>query len=103
MSSNEQALKELKVLVEVPGALRHITSEHACGAGTHEAAPGFDKAVCDAFKYPLNNYRHFVIHDVTSIEGPDARGRVMALTDFKGDGRYGYPADVLRALRETVE
>jgi len=102
MSDHEQALKELTALLEVPGALRQITSEHACGAGTHEAAPGFDQPTCDAFEFSVRDARHFVIHDVTEIEGPDEKGRVRAIT-AEGDWRYGYPADVLRALRKTTE
>jgi len=101
-SKRAQALKELLALLAVPGALRDITSEHACGAGTHEGAPGFDKEVCDAFEHKLNDPLHFVIHDVVRIEGPDEKGRVKSFTADDVDWRYGYPEDVLGALRQTA-
>lgn len=97
-----QALKELKALLEVPDALRQITNEHACGGGLHPSKEGFDQAVCDGFEHSDADPRHFVIHAVVGIEGPDEDGYVRAIT-AEGDWRYGSPVAVLKALRQTVE
>jgi hypothetical protein len=79
-----QAVRELKALTKVPGALKVITAETAASA--YLVAEG---AVA-----------HFVCHDVVRIEGPDDRGRYTAHT-AEGDTCTGYPAALLRRLRQA--
>lgn len=97
---SETTLKQLEALVEIPGALRVITNEHACGGGKHPSDPGFNHEACAAFEADLSKPEHFVIHDVVSIEGPDHKGRYTAFTD-EGDWCMGQPEALLKRLTEV--
>jgi len=79
---DDLALQQLRALLAVPGALKLISSAHACGAGlTAGHKDGFDQAVCDAYQYPVEDPRHWVLLDVTGLEGPDDDGMYRATTD----------------------
>jgi len=101
------ALAELQALVKVPGSLRIITGEHACGGGLHPdvrdresgARLPFDTEACAAFEHGLVDGRHFVWHNVVEVEGPDDRGNVTVRSE-EGDFTYGKPADVLARSSE---
>jgi hypothetical protein len=101
--TNDEALAQLKALLAVSGALKVITNEHACGAGKHPALAGFDAKKCEAAQKvrPLFDVRHFVLHNVTAIEGPDKKGRVYARTK-EGDYCYGEPSAVLARVTEHI-
>lgn len=99
VTDREQAITELEALVQVPGALRIITNGHACGGGLHPTIPPFDAAVCAAFAYPLTDPRHFVIHAVVRLEGPDAKGQYTAHSAER-DYTLGQPDALLTRLRE---
>ncbi len=64
---NAQAMKELRALLDVGGALRIITSEHACGSPTPTTAA--ERKRCDAYECPRTHPAHFAIHDVVRLEG----------------------------------
>lgn len=106
MDEDVLAVAQLKALAKVPGALRIITNEHACGGGML----GEDIAACEAFSegtdengrpLDLKNQRHFVLHDVVRIEGPNHRGQYTAYSDPKHrDYCEGRPAALLRRLTE---
>lgn len=95
----ELALAQLRALVQVPGALKIITNEHACGGGTHPDSPGFDTRVCAAYQHDLYSPRHFVLRDVVALDGPDAQGRYYARS-AGGDWTRGYPEALVRRLQE---
>ncbi len=97
--NNRQAILQLEALVLVPGALRIITNMHACGGGVHpDGSRGpFDEEKCAKFKHPLTNSRHFVVHDVVRVEGPNHRKEYRAFTE-EGDHCTGQPVAVLRRL-----
>lgn len=94
------AIAQLEALAGVPGALRVITNEHACGGGKHPDIAGFDPAACEAYEYSLKDPRHFVIHDVVRLEGPNHRGQYTAYTD-EGDYTIGQPEALLARLLEA--
>jgi len=103
----DKSVEELQALVQIPGALRFITCRHACGPQYREGPnyqPGTEeeKAACEAFEYPQTDWRHFVIQDIVSIEGPDHTGRMTAHTG-EGSFRRGRPYALLKALREARE
>ncbi len=90
--SAEQAIKELKALVQEPGALRIITSECAsksCNASGHNEG-----------LYSLRDPRHFVIHDVVRLEGPNHHGQFRAYSKAK-DWCQGQPEALLPRLLEA--
>ena len=94
---------ELQALAKIPGALKIITSEHACGAGKHPTMPPFDEAMCKAYRYPLTDPRHMVIHDVVRLKKvirPDGRERWQA---FSAEGDYIWPAPAGALLRRLQE
>lgn len=97
---NEQAAELLHKLLEIPGFLRIITNEHACGGGAHPSLPWFDSARCEGCEYPLTDPRHFVIHDVARIEGPDKRGRYK-VHSAEGDWCQGQPQALYARLTEA--
>lgn len=101
MPDDSTALLELRALLEVPDALRLITNEHACGAGVHPDIPPFDAEVCARYEFPLTDPRHFVIHSVVAIEGPNHKGQITAST-AEGDYCTGQPSAVLARLQEGV-
>ena len=94
---NAQATKELKVLLDVGGALRIITSEHACGSPTPTTA--VERKRCDTYEHPKTHPAHFVIHDVVRLEAID-RGYVRAWSE-EGDYTYGEPGAVLKRLQKA--
>ncbi|KKN26267.1 hypothetical protein LCGC14_0876420 [marine sediment metagenome] len=90
MSTN-QAIKELKLAGE-QGALRIITNECAsksCNASGHNEG-----------RYNLRDPRHFVIHDVVRLEGPNHRGQFKAHS-AEGDWCQGQPEALLPRLLEA--
>ena len=94
--------KRLHALCSAGGVLRIITNEHACGGGVHPSKEPFDAAVCEAFEFDKKKPRHFVVHDVVKIEGPDAKGRYHAYSDPEhGDWTYGMPSALLKRLQEA--
>lgn len=102
MDDQGTALARLRKLLEV-GELRFITNMHACGIanGRGKAGPAGDEedATCANFEHPMTDPRHFEIHDVTSLDGPDDKGYVRAYT-AEGDICRGFPAAVLKRLTE---
>ena len=100
--TREQATLQLEALVLVPGALRIITSEHDCGGGKHPTIGEFDQEACDAYRYGKKDVRHFVIHDVVRIEGPNHRDQYRAFSDeAHGDHCTGQPEALLARLLEV--
>ena len=95
---NSGAVKTLKSLSEIPGFLKVITSEHLCGSPDPKTEE--ELAACNAYRFKLRDHRHFVVHDVVSIEGPDAKGRYRAYTE-EGDYCEGYPEDLIPRLSEV--
>ena len=98
----KQAILQLEALVIVPGALRIITNEHACGGGVHpDGAHGkFDQKKCEGFEHNKKDVRHFVIHDVVRVEGPNHRSEYRAFTE-DGDHCTGQPEALLARLLEA--
>jgi len=82
------------------GILKIITNEHACGGGQHPDINGFVQDICNAFKFPITDARHFVVHDVISFEDL-AKNNLMAAHTSEGDICMGYPIDLLRRLTEA--
>jgi hypothetical protein len=112
MINNDKAVEALTALVQVPGALRIITSEHACG-GSHDTGkfkgdrPVVDnpttpeeKEACDAFEFNMKHPNHFVIKDVVRLVGPNDRGTLRAYTADDVDYCEGRPPAVLKRLQE---
>jgi hypothetical protein len=123
-----QAVRELKALTKVPGALKVITAETAAsaylvaegavarrspqhphrrtlvGAARDGVLTGLTAAqrarYAELAAPPETAPAHFVCHDVVRIEGPDDRGRYTAHT-AEGDTCTGYPAALLRRLRQA--
>ncbi len=90
--SRTQAIKTLKDLVHEPGALRIITNECAsqkCNASGH------DQGV-----HTLRDPRHFIIHEVVRLEGPNHRGQFKAYSK-EGDWCQGQPEALLSRLLEA--
>ncbi len=94
---NAQAMKELGALLKVGGALRIITSEHACGSPTPATAAELKR--CDAYEHPRTHPAHFVIHDVVRLEALH-NGQVRAWSE-EGDYTDGEPSPLLRRLQEA--
>jgi hypothetical protein len=108
----ELSLAQLNALVTIPGALKIITAEHACGIPPvrGEAMPTHPKhqAICqefgethrDALDRPIDttNAAHFVQHKVTKIEQTPT-GSVRASSD-EGDWTEGPATALLRRLQE---
>lgn len=108
----DQDLKELKALAKVPGALKIITAEHACGipAVRGEGMPTrpTDIRACEKFSedradaqgrpIDLKHPQHFVLHEVTSIEELD-NAKIRARS-AEGDWTEGKAGAVLKRLRE---
>jgi hypothetical protein len=78
----------LHALSKIKGALQVITNECA------------HKGPCEKFDLPRTHPRHFVIHDVTRLEGPNDRGQYIAHTK-QGDYCMGQPDALLRRLTEA--
>ena len=111
MTPEESIAKaELEALVKVPGALKIITNMHACGGGIHPSFPGFRESRCVRATFPMSDPRHFVLHDVASLEFSDHGGvscvRAYSAMYEAPDGRKtrdwteGRSADVLKRLQE---
>lgn len=94
----ELARAQLKALARVPGALKVITSEirpelrHDRTDPRSPLHPKHDESL-------LLSPATMVCHDVTKLEGPDDRGRMVAHT-AEGDWTSGLPAALLRRLQE---
>jgi len=99
-------IEELKALLKVPGALRFVTARHLCDPkyleGPYcEPKTAEELEICAAFEFPLTDPRHFVIHEVVSLEArPDG---TMAAVTAEGDWCVGSPAGLMRALRKARE
>lgn len=95
------ALAQLRGLVAIPGALKVITAEHRCGIPSEHVGPvgAVEEAQCFAYPQPVSSPRHYVIHDVVRLEGPNEQGRCRALT-AEGDWCAGRPAALLKRLQE---
>lgn len=99
MPEESAHLKRLRALLD-SGKLKIITSEHACGAGKHPKFDGFNTAVCAAFKFPVTNPHHFVIHDVVKIEeGARSKYRAYSAEEF-GDICIGLPEGLVKRLQQ---
>lgn len=119
MADREQALAELQALLAVKGALKIITSEVADELKAKPGDPNSPMLQSKAIKFvrearglsgsedegldhvgaALKMPSAFVLHDVTSLEGPDLNGAYRAYSD-EGDHTSGFPEDLLRRLRE---
>ena len=87
-----QAIKELKALAKKRGALRIITNECAsksCNASGH-----------DEGRYTPRDPRHFKIHDVVRLEGPNHHDQFRAYSK-EGDWCQGQPEALLPRLLEA--
>lgn len=87
-----QAIWTLRELAKKPGALRIITNECAapsCYAGSH-----------DEGTFKLTDPRHFVVHDVVRLEGPNHKGQFRAHS-AEGDWTLGQPEALLARLLEA--
>ena len=102
MDKESTALDELKALMKVPGALRIITSEHACGGGKHPSIPPFDLKACASFEAGLGSPKHFMVHSVVRLEErTDVHGtRLVRVWSKERDWCEGTPDALLRRLRE---
>ena len=103
LTSTEQEAshaQRLRALCEAGGVLRIITNEHACGAGKHPSIEGFNSDTCVAFAHDLRDPRHFVIHDVIDVQGPDHKGNYRALS-AEGDWTYGRAHSLIVRLQEA--
>lgn len=89
----------LRNMVEMKGMLRIITNEHDCGGGLHPSSPNFNQAKCSAYQFGENDPRHFVMHDVVRVEGPDPHGAYMAYS-AEGDYTVGKSGPLLARLTE---
>lgn len=100
--TNEQAVAQLEALVDVPGSLRVITNEVRPDLREDPDAAGspIRADVLESDPHTLKRPSTFVIHDVVRLEGPDARGRMIAHT-AEGDWTLGYPVDLLARLLEA--
>jgi len=103
----DTSVEELQALLKIPGALRFITAAHACGpegqdGASYEPKTEEELAACEAFEFPQTDWRHFVIHDIVSLEGPNDKGTMVAHT-AEGDWCMGLPNALLRRLREARE
>ena len=90
--SRAEAIKNLKKLVRERGTLRIITSEcksRKCNASGH-----------DEGQFTLRDPRHFIIHDVVHLEGPNHYGQFRARSD-EGDWCQGQPEALLPRLLEA--
>ncbi|KKM82273.1 hypothetical protein LCGC14_1321220 [marine sediment metagenome] len=88
----DATVKSLKALAQEPGALRIITNECAsksCNASGHNES-----------LFKLTDPRHFVIHDVVRLEGPNHRGQFKAHS-AEGDWCQGQPEALLPRLLEA--
>jgi hypothetical protein len=83
----DSSLAQLDALVKVPGALQIITAEH-----DHQGD-------CSTSQYSLEDPKHFVCHDVASIEVLE-NGLVKA-SSAEGDWTVGSSADVLKRLQQA--
>ena len=93
----KQAIWTLQELVKKSGALRIITAEcvsKAC-TGSPTSPAGHDVGL-----FKLADPRHFVIHDVVSLDSPNHRGQVKAHS-AEGDWTLGQPEAVLARLLEA--
>ena len=100
MAKESAHAQRLRALLAEGGALRIITSEHACGAGKHPDFDGFDPEKCGAFGHPLTDPRHFVIHDVVEIEGPGSNAAYRARS-AEGDLTLGSAETLVKRLQEA--
>jgi hypothetical protein len=98
---DDPVLKKLAWLLKAEH-LRIITAEHACGAGQSATDPGFDQIKYDAYYPPRSDPRHFVIHRVVTLEGPNHRGQYTAYSP-EGDYCIGKPDALLVRLTEAAE
>jgi len=97
---NTEARQILESMLST-GILKIITNEHTCGGGQHPENNGFNKKKCGSFKFPITDSRHFVIHNVISLEeSPSKNGLLVAYSD-EGDMCMGYPVELLKRLTEA--
>lgn len=109
---HELAIAQINALIKVPGALKIITAEHACGipAVVGEAFPtdpAHQKA-CEAFAakeadaqgrpLDLQHPKHFVLHDVVAIE--ELAGGIVRASTKEGDWTEGKAMAVLNRLQQ---
>lgn len=102
--TEDEALTRLAALVEVPGMLRIVTSECVKGPNClhDDVDPDTGQAVRvhDESDYPVTDHRHFVVHDVVSID-QDERGWPRA-NSAEGDWVVT-PAGARSLLRKLME
>lgn len=99
MAEESAHLKRLRALLD-NDKLKIITCEHACGGGKHPDFAGFNTATCAAFKFPVTNPRHFVIHDVVKVEeGAKNKCRAYSAEEF-GDICIGLPDALIKRLQQ---
>ena len=94
---SEQAIAQLKALIEVPGALKIITNEPRPIEAQKALWGGEESAFVP---FPLSDPRAFVCHDVTRLEGRNEKGYVAAHT-AEGDVCIGSPEALLPRLLEA--
>jgi hypothetical protein len=87
-------VQQLEALVQIPGALKVITNEHAHANGL---APYPEDCVTAGI--PLDQPAHFVCHNVTEIE--DVGGGLYRAKTSEGDWTVGKPEDLLRRLQQA--
>ena len=93
----KQAIWTLQELLKKPGSLRIITAEcvsEAC-TGAPTGSVGHDEGL-----FKLADPRHFIIHDVVRLEGPNHKGQVRAHS-AEGDWCMGQPEALLARLLEA--
>ncbi len=108
-SDSLRAVTKLRAFLETPGILRIITSAHACQeisgvdpASVEPSSRGFDEAACAAYRHSDRDPRHFVIHDVDRLEGPNHHGQFTAYSEGDADYVFGQPEALLTRLLEAT-
>jgi len=94
---SNQAIRTLQELLRKPGTLRIITAECASGActGGPAGSRGHDERL-----FKPTDPRHFIIHDVVRLEGPNHRGQFRAHS-AEGDWCAAQPEVLLARLLEA--
>jgi hypothetical protein len=95
-ATQELAEAQLKALVKVPGALRIITAEvHPDHREDRDDPRSRAKEGVN-----LAHHSAFVVHDVVTLDGPDAQGRWTA-SSAEGDWTRGLADALLSRLTEA--
>jgi hypothetical protein len=81
------ARQQLDALIEVPGALKIITSEETK----------------DGRGYPVTDPRHYVLHDVVRLEEIPSQPNQIRAWSAEGDYTQGSVAAVLRRLQQWAD